>query len=248
MTELRARALSGMPEVRPGDDLAALLAAARGGSFAPGEVLVVAHKVVSKAEGALRRLADVEVSARARELAAELGGKDPRQVQVVLDETTEVVRAGHGVLISRTRHGFVCANAGVDASNAARGRRRRHAAARPRRLGPGAARRAPRAPRRRRHRLLRARLAPRASATSPSAWPASLRSRTGAGAATPTAASCAPPGSPSPTRRRPPPTSSGRRTGACPRRSSPASRATSPSDDGPGAAALVRPRDEDLFR
>ncbi len=120
MTELRARALPGMPEVRPGDDLAALLAAARGGAFAPGEVLVVAHKVVSKAEGALRRLADVEVSPRARELAADLGGKDPRQVQVVLDETAEVVRAEHGVLISRTRHGFVCANAGVDASNTAR--------------------------------------------------------------------------------------------------------------------------------
>jgi coenzyme F420-0:L-glutamate ligase/coenzyme F420-1:gamma-L-glutamate ligase len=108
-----------MPEVRPGDDLGALLAAARGGAFAPGEVLVVAHKVVSKAEGALRRLADVEVSPRARELAADLGGKDPRQVQVVLEETAEVLRAEHGVLISRTRHGFVCANAGVDASNTA---------------------------------------------------------------------------------------------------------------------------------
>jgi coenzyme F420-0:L-glutamate ligase/coenzyme F420-1:gamma-L-glutamate ligase len=114
---LRARPLAGLPEVRPGDDLPALLAAARGGAFAPGEVLVVAHKVVSKAEGALRRLAGVTPGQRARELAAALG-KDPRHVQVVLDETAEVVRAERGVLICRTRHGFVCANAGVDASNA----------------------------------------------------------------------------------------------------------------------------------
>ena len=117
MTELRARPLAGIPEVRPGDDLAALLAAARGEPFAPGEILVLAHKVVSKAEGALRALADVEPGERARELAAALG-KDPRHVQVVLDECAEVVRAERGVLICRTRHGYVCANAGVDASNA----------------------------------------------------------------------------------------------------------------------------------
>ena len=237
-----------MPEVRPGDDLAALLAAgARGGAFAPGEVLVVAHKVVSKAEGALRawRTSRLRPGPRAGRGA---GGKDPRQVQVVLDETTEVVRAGHGVLISRTRHGFVCANAGVDASNAGAGRRRRHAAARPRRLGPRAARRAARAPAPSSSPTPSGAPGATASATSPSAWPASLRSTTGAGAATPTAASCAPPGSPSPIRRRPPPTSSGRRTGACRRRSSRASKRHVTSDDGPGAAALVRPRAEDLFR
>jgi len=120
--ELRVRPLEGLPEVRPGDDLAALLAAARGPEgFTPGEVLVVAHKVVSKAEGALRRLADVEPSPRAVALAASTGRKDPRHVQVVLDESVEVVRAApHGVLICRTHHGFVCANAGVDASNAGR--------------------------------------------------------------------------------------------------------------------------------
>jgi coenzyme F420-0:L-glutamate ligase/coenzyme F420-1:gamma-L-glutamate ligase len=117
VSELRARPLDGIPEVRPGDDLAALLAAARGGPFAPGELLVVAHKVVSKAEGALRTLAEVVPGERALELAAALG-KDPRHVQVVLDESVEVVRAERGVLICRTRHGFVCANAGVDASNA----------------------------------------------------------------------------------------------------------------------------------
>jgi coenzyme F420-0:L-glutamate ligase/coenzyme F420-1:gamma-L-glutamate ligase len=111
-----AAALRGVPEVRPGDDLAALLAAAAGG-LDDGDVLVVAHKVVSKAEGRLIALADVEPRARARALADELG-KDARVVEVVLRESTEVVRARLGVLICRTPHGFVCANAGVDASNA----------------------------------------------------------------------------------------------------------------------------------
>jgi coenzyme F420-0:L-glutamate ligase / coenzyme F420-1:gamma-L-glutamate ligase len=81
-------------------------------------VLVVAHKAVSKAEGRIRRLSDVDPGDRARELAAEQG-KDPRLVQAVLDESEEVLRAGHGVLICRTRQGLVCANAGVDRSNAA---------------------------------------------------------------------------------------------------------------------------------
>ena len=117
---ITARPLSGIPEVRAGDDLAALLAAARGaGGFMGGEVLVVAHKVVSKAEGRVVALADVVASPRAVELAARLGKDDARHVEVVLRESAEVVRAEHGVLISRTRHGFVCANAGVDASNAA---------------------------------------------------------------------------------------------------------------------------------
>jgi coenzyme F420-0:L-glutamate ligase/coenzyme F420-1:gamma-L-glutamate ligase len=83
-----------------------------------GDVLVVAHKVVSKAEGRLRRLADVEPGERAEELAA-AHGKDPRAMQVVLDEASELLRAERGVLICVTRHGFVCANAGVDASNTA---------------------------------------------------------------------------------------------------------------------------------
>jgi coenzyme F420-0:L-glutamate ligase/coenzyme F420-1:gamma-L-glutamate ligase len=81
-------------------------------------VLVVAHKVVSKAEGRVRRLSEVTPSARAIELAA-AGEKDPRHVQVVLDESREVLRAARGVLVCVTRHGFVCANAGVDASNVA---------------------------------------------------------------------------------------------------------------------------------
>jgi len=112
---LTARALDGLPEIAAGADLAALIA-----EHAPprdGDVVVVAHKAVSKAEGRVRALADVEPGERASALAAE-HGKDPRHVQVVLDETRELLRAERGVLICVTRHGFVCANAGVDASNA----------------------------------------------------------------------------------------------------------------------------------
>jgi coenzyme F420-0:L-glutamate ligase/coenzyme F420-1:gamma-L-glutamate ligase len=113
-------ALPGLPEIRPGDDLGALLAEAAqrlDGGLAGDDVLAVAHKVVSKAEGRVVELAGVEPGERALALAAE-HGKDPRHVQVVLDESVELVRADRGRLICRTRHGFVCANAGVDASNA----------------------------------------------------------------------------------------------------------------------------------
>jgi coenzyme F420-0:L-glutamate ligase/coenzyme F420-1:gamma-L-glutamate ligase len=122
-----AVALDGLPEIAAGADLAALLAeaagatAALGGGFADGDVLVLAHKAVSKAEGRVRRLADVTPTPRAEVLAQQVPGKDPRHVQVVLDETAELLRAERGVLISVTHHGFVCANAGVDASNAATG-------------------------------------------------------------------------------------------------------------------------------
>lgn len=103
--------------MRAGDDLVALLAAACPEGVTADDVLVVAHKVVSKAEGRVRRLAEVEPGARARDLAGEQD-KDPRVVQVVLDESAELLRASHGVLICVTHHGFVCANAGVDRSNA----------------------------------------------------------------------------------------------------------------------------------
>jgi len=123
VSSLSARALRGIPEVRPGDDLAALIVAALGGEpLRDGQLLAIAHTAVSKAEGALVRLDEVTVGERAQELAAQDGGlgqgRDPRAIQVVLDESVEVLRAARGVLISRTRHGFVCANAGVDASNA----------------------------------------------------------------------------------------------------------------------------------
>jgi coenzyme F420-0:L-glutamate ligase/coenzyme F420-1:gamma-L-glutamate ligase len=112
---LEVVALPGLPEIRPGDDLAALIADRI--DLRAGDVLAIAHKVVSKAEGRIVRLADVTPGARARSLAAE-HGKDPRHVEVVLSEAAELVRADAGRLICRTRHGFVCANAGVDASNA----------------------------------------------------------------------------------------------------------------------------------
>ncbi|HUR86750.1 MAG TPA: coenzyme F420-0:L-glutamate ligase [Solirubrobacteraceae bacterium] len=111
-----AAALPGLPEIGRGDDLAELLAGAAR-RLSDGDVLVVAHKVVSKAEGRTVELGDVEAGERAQALGAE-HGKDPRVVEVILGESTEIVRSRPGVLICRTHHGFVCANAGVDASNA----------------------------------------------------------------------------------------------------------------------------------
>ena len=114
---LSAQPLAGIPEITPGDDLGSIIVTALGAdSLQPGDVIVVAHKVISKAEGRVRTLSAVEPQARARELAARFD-KDPRQVQVILDESADVLRAERGVLICVTRHGFVCANAGVDASN-----------------------------------------------------------------------------------------------------------------------------------
>jgi coenzyme F420-0:L-glutamate ligase/coenzyme F420-1:gamma-L-glutamate ligase len=125
VASLSARGLPGLPEVRAGDDLAALIVAALDGEpLRDGQLVAIAQKAVSKSEGALVALADVRPSARAIELAAAAPDgeqKDPRAVQVVLDESVEVLRAERGVLICRTRHGFVCANAGVDASNAGAG-------------------------------------------------------------------------------------------------------------------------------
>jgi coenzyme F420-0:L-glutamate ligase/coenzyme F420-1:gamma-L-glutamate ligase len=95
-----------------------VLAAALPADLAAGDVVALAHKVVSKAEGRTRRLGEIEPGERARELSAE-HGKDARVVQAVLDESAKVLRAGHGVLICETHHGLVCANAGVDRSNAA---------------------------------------------------------------------------------------------------------------------------------
>jgi coenzyme F420-0:L-glutamate ligase / coenzyme F420-1:gamma-L-glutamate ligase len=95
-----------------------MVAAAAPADLGDGDVLVLAHKVVSKAEGRVRRLDGIEPGERARALAHE-HGKDPRLVQAVLDESAELLRAVDGTLICVTHHGFVCANAGVDQSNAA---------------------------------------------------------------------------------------------------------------------------------
>jgi coenzyme F420-0:L-glutamate ligase/coenzyme F420-1:gamma-L-glutamate ligase len=114
MKQLALRALEGLPEIRPGDDLPALLASRI--PAGPG-VLVVAQKIVSKAEGRLIALSKVVPGERALELAREIG-KDPRHVQLVLDQSRRIVRIGPGVLITETHHGLVCANSGVDLSNA----------------------------------------------------------------------------------------------------------------------------------
>lgn len=112
-------AVEGMPEVAPGEDLASMIVAAAqvsGAGLRPGDVVVVAQKVVSKSEGAIRRLSQTNPAPEVIELAERLG-KDPRLVQVVMDESVRTVRAVPGVLIVETRHGLICANAGVDASN-----------------------------------------------------------------------------------------------------------------------------------
>jgi coenzyme F420-0:L-glutamate ligase / coenzyme F420-1:gamma-L-glutamate ligase len=114
VTRLEIFPVEGIPEVREGDDLAALVAARA--LLADGDVVVVAQKAVSKAEGRVVRLAEVEPSARARELAGE--DADPRRLEVILREAVRLVRVRGSFVIAETRHGFVCASAGVDASNA----------------------------------------------------------------------------------------------------------------------------------
>ena len=106
--------VEGLPELRDGDDLAALIAERT--SLEDGDVVVVAQKAVSKVEGRVVSLDGVEPSAQARELAGDEA--DPRRIQVILDEAAELVRVRPPLLIARTRHGFVCGSAGVDASNA----------------------------------------------------------------------------------------------------------------------------------
>jgi coenzyme F420-0:L-glutamate ligase/coenzyme F420-1:gamma-L-glutamate ligase len=117
--DLHVFAIPGIPDVTLDADLSALVAnacAQSGRTLEHGDVLVVAQKVVSKAEGAIVRLDDVAPSPLAVEWAA-AHGKDARVVEVVLRESRRIVRMDRGVLITETRHGFVCANAGVDASN-----------------------------------------------------------------------------------------------------------------------------------
>lgn len=111
---LEIEAVAGIPEIAAGDDLAALIAERC--ELEDGDIVVVAQKVVSKAEGRLTDPARLEPGVEALDLA-EVTGKDAHFVQLVLDESAEVLRAAPGVLIVETRHGFVCANAGIDSSN-----------------------------------------------------------------------------------------------------------------------------------
>jgi coenzyme F420-0:L-glutamate ligase/coenzyme F420-1:gamma-L-glutamate ligase len=113
---LQVRPLAGLPEIREGDELGRLISEA--GQPADGEIVVLSQKVVSKAEGRLRRLDEVRPGPRARRLAATVD-KDPRLVELILSESRAVVRASEGVLIVETAQGLVCANAGIDASNVA---------------------------------------------------------------------------------------------------------------------------------
>jgi coenzyme F420-0:L-glutamate ligase/coenzyme F420-1:gamma-L-glutamate ligase len=111
--ELRVIPVHGLPEVGEGDDVAALIASAL--RLQDGDVVVVAHKVISKAEGRVVRLDDIEPSSQAHDLA---GAEDPRRLEVILRESARLVRTRPPLVIAETRHGFVCASAGVDASNA----------------------------------------------------------------------------------------------------------------------------------
>ena len=119
LTELRVIGLPGLPIVTPGADLVALIHQATVAAPLPlqaGDILVITQKIVSKAEGCLIALKDVTPSPWAEQYARQWG-KDPRHVEVVLHQSRRIVRMDRGVLISETRHGFICANAGVDQSN-----------------------------------------------------------------------------------------------------------------------------------
>jgi coenzyme F420-0:L-glutamate ligase / coenzyme F420-1:gamma-L-glutamate ligase len=114
--ELRLIPIPGLPSVQPGDDLAALVVERLPEPVQAGDVFVIAQKVISRIEGQLVNLADVEPSVRAREMAP-TAKKDPRLVELILRESNEVLRLHEGVLIVEQRAGWVCANAGIDRSN-----------------------------------------------------------------------------------------------------------------------------------
>jgi coenzyme F420-0:L-glutamate ligase / coenzyme F420-1:gamma-L-glutamate ligase len=112
--ELRIRPVLGLPELRSGDELGRLIADA--GSPGDDEIVVISQKVVSKVEGRVRKLSEIEPGAEARELAERLD-KDPALLELVLTESERVVRAERGILITETSSGWICANAGIDTSN-----------------------------------------------------------------------------------------------------------------------------------
>jgi coenzyme F420-0:L-glutamate ligase/coenzyme F420-1:gamma-L-glutamate ligase len=117
--EIRVIGLQGMPEIQPGDDLAARIMDAARGQDIPietGDVIVVTQKIVSKAEGRVVRLSDIQPSPLALTIS-EGHRRDPRHTELILRESKRIVRMDRGVIISETHHGFNCANAGIDASN-----------------------------------------------------------------------------------------------------------------------------------
>jgi coenzyme F420-0:L-glutamate ligase / coenzyme F420-1:gamma-L-glutamate ligase len=114
MDELRVMAVAGLPEVTVGMKIGEFIAERT--ELQDGDVVVISQKLVSKAEGQVRKLAEVKPSRRARELAGKLD-KDPALVELILNQTRVLLRAERGVLITETHHGFVCANAGIDSSN-----------------------------------------------------------------------------------------------------------------------------------
>ena len=117
--EIRAIGIGGLPEIGVGDDLAALImdaAAAQGTPVADGDVVVVTQKVVSKAEGRVMTIDDVVASSLALAIT-EGHRRDPRHTEMILRESRRIVRMDRGVIISETYHGYICANAGIDASN-----------------------------------------------------------------------------------------------------------------------------------
>jgi coenzyme F420-0:L-glutamate ligase/coenzyme F420-1:gamma-L-glutamate ligase len=123
VTRITIMPVTGLPEVQPGDPIEAMIArqvSAELGGVEPGDIVVVTHKVISKAEGQVVELDAVTPSPLAERFAADYG-KDPRQVEIVLREARRIVRMDRGHIIAETHHGFICANAGVDASNTAPG-------------------------------------------------------------------------------------------------------------------------------
>ncbi|HEY4674052.1 MAG TPA: coenzyme F420-0:L-glutamate ligase, partial [Nitrososphaerales archaeon] len=117
--EIRIVGIRGIPEISKGDDIGAIIADAleqQVGVLKEDDIVVVTQKIVSKAEGRVRALDSYKPSKRAIELAAELG-KDSKHVQAILEESRRILRAERGIIIAETKHGLICANAGIDQSN-----------------------------------------------------------------------------------------------------------------------------------
>lgn len=120
MADLKFYGISGLPEIVPGSDIAALIIACLGEDFLEdGDILVAASKIISKAENCFRNRDSIQPTEKARQIAA-IVDREPEYVQLVLEHSRRIVRLGKGILITQTYHGFVLANAGVDSSNTGR--------------------------------------------------------------------------------------------------------------------------------